>query len=346
MKKAIDIKQPQEGADKSKDLSEKEIEQLLAFTDFCLFTQNTVKESLLYYPNKEEPVFLRDTNIQFFQDFIKAVVEAYNNFNKKEDFVVFFRDRCFRACAMKYTTKGLVFAIRQASVDYKEIKDLKLGEIVIEELLHDRLNQGGLVIIAGSPGNGKTTTSASMIIKRLEEHSGVCITVEDPPEFPISGMHGNGLCIQNTVKNNNFEAAIKTSLRSYPTGQNTIMFVGEVRDAESASEVIKASLDGRLVIVTVHADSVYSGIKRIAGYAFKTMGEEAYSMLAESFRVAIHQKLKTSKNGARMMVECLVNSTACVNIIKKNKIEQLRNEAEMQKSKWNTGQKVVYHKDR
>ncbi len=344
MKKAIDTKLPKDEADKT--LSDSEVTKLLGFTDFCLFTQDTVKKSLIYYPNSNKPVILKDTNCQFFKGFINAVIDAYNNFKKKEDFVVFFKDRCFRACAMKYTTEGLVFAIRQASVDYKEIDDLKLGGIVVEQLLHERLNQGGLVVIAGSPGNGKTTTSASMIIKRLEEHSGVCITVEDPPEFPISGMHGTGLCIQNAVQDNDFEAAIKTSLRSYPTGQNTIMFVGEVRDAESASEVIKASLDGRLVIVTVHADSVYSGIKRIAGYAFKTMGAEAYSMLAESFRLGIHQKIKTTKSGSKMMVECLVNSTACVNIIKRNKIEQLRNEAEMQKTRWNTNQKVTYHKER
>ena len=332
MKKAINKEQALNETDNC-DLSEDEITELLGFTDFCLFTQETSKKSLIYYPKNTKPVFLKDTNFNFFKGFISAVVDAYNNFKKKEDFVVFFKDRCFRACAMKYTTEGLVFAIRQASVDYKEIKDLKLGTIVIDELLHDRLNHGGLVIIAGSPGNGKTTTSSSMIIKRLEEHSGVCITVEEPPEFPISGMHGNGLCIQNSVQDNNFEAAIKTSLRSYPTGQNSIMFVGEIRDAESASEVIKASLDGRLVIVTVHADSVYSGIKRIAGYAFSTMGIEAYSMLAESFRVGIHQRIKITSSGPKMMVECLVNSTACVNIIKKNKIEQLRNEAEMQKSK-------------
>lgn len=344
--KEQDLTQPLDEAVQNKELSSEEVNSLLGFTDFCLFTKNTKNKSLIYYPSRSNPVKLCDTNFIFFQDLIKEVIDTYNRFQKKEDFVVFFKDRCFRACAMKYTTEGLVFALRQASVDYKEINNLKLGSVVINELSHSRLNHGGLVIISGASGNGKTTTCASLIINRLKEFGGVCITAEDPPEFPISGMHGNGLCIQNTVKDGDFEAAIKTSLRSYPTGQNAIMFVGEIRDAEAASEVIKASLDGRLVIVTVHADSVYSGIKRIAGYACRTMGDEAYSMLAESFRVGIHQEIKNTNDQSRMIIECLVNSTACVNLIKNNKIEHLRNEAEMQKTKWKTNQKVSYHKER
>lgn len=338
------------GAEKDalKQYTEEEKNEILSFTDFYLSSYKIFEESFLYYGDKLKPQKIKKEDKALFTKFIATIKKNYDKAKKREDFLVVFEGRCFRACAMKNTVKGLMFAVRQTNVDFKNLNRLNLGEHVVKELMHKRLNRGGLCIIAGSPGNGKTTTSSAVVIKRLSEYGGLCITVEDPPEFPLHGSHGKGFCIQNQVdEEGGFSGAIKTSMRSYPTGQTSVMFVGEVRDTETAVEVIKASIDGRLVITTLHADSVYIAIKRIATLAGKQLGDEAYSMLSESFRIAIHQNLVQhgrSKN-LKMHTECLVNSTQCVNNIKNNTIERLKNEAQMQKNKWKNNLQIDYHSE-
>lgn len=350
--------------------TEEEKDVILSFTDFYLFSNKVFENSFMYYPEIIKPQKIKKDEKELFIRFIHAVKNAYNEANKREDFITVFEDRCFRVCAMKHTTNGLIFAIRQTNVSYNDIKKLNLGNIAIKELLNPRLNSGGLIIVSGAPGNGKSTTSAALIIKRLNDYGGLCITVEDPPEFPLEGEHGKGYCIQNQVEEKGgFAGAIKTSMRAYPTGQKCIMFVGEVRDAETAVEVIKASIDGRLVIATLHAKNVYSAIKRLAALASDELGDEAYSMLSESFKVGIHQTLKKKasktnrgsvsnqseeldkerkpikKESFEMNIECLVNTTPCVNIIRENNIDRLRNEMQQQKSKWNNNKKVIYHSE-
>lgn len=341
-----------------KTYTEEQIFEMLAFTDFYLNDSNAFEGSFMYYAELLKPKKIEKDQKAFYNAFIKTVRTAYKDANEREDFVVVFLDRCFRACAMKHTTKGLIFAIRQTNVNYKNLKELNLGGTVVKELMHSRLNKGGLIIISGSPGNGKSTTSAALILKRLSDFGGLCITIEDPPEFPLEGEHGNGYCIQNQIEHGGtFADAIRTSMRSYPTGQRTVMFVGEVRDTETAVEVIKASIDGRLVIATLHANSVYSALKRLATLANEELGSEAYNMLSDSFRVGIHQTLKkkitkkksTIKNKKALLfemhVDCLVNTTPCSNNIRENNIERIKNEMEVQKNKWSNNERVIYHTD-
>lgn len=317
------------------------IKDVLSFTDIYITVDN-LKNSYLYYPEKVEPQYLPPDCKLLFQSFIKVVFQVCKAAKDREDHLVLFEGRYFRCCVMT-TIKGIVIAGRQMPQDFTDLQLLNLGKVVTNELTHERLNNGGLVVICGSPGNGKTTTSSATIIKRLEKWGGMCITIEDPPEVPLDGRHGVGNCIQTQVKDEGFASSIKMSMRSYPTGQHAVMFVGEVRDPKTAVEVLKASIDGRLVITTLHADSVLSAIQRIASLASSEINDNAYDMMANSFRLAIHQKLKRINGKLSMNVECLVNTTACVNIIKNQKWMLMRNELEKQERSWKHGKKIAYH---
>lgn len=326
------------------EISNARIKEVLAFTDIYI-TVDSLKDSYLYYPSQLEPQQLPQDCKKLFQSFIKVVFQVCKASKNRDDHLVLFEGRYFRCCVMT-TIKGIVIAGRQMPQDFIDLQKLNLGKVATNELTHGRLNDGGLVIICGSPGNGKTTTSSATIIKRLEKWGGMCITIEDPPEVPLDGRHGLGNCIQTQVKEEGFASSIKMSMRSYPTGQNAIMFVGEVRDPKTAVEVLKASIDGRLVVTTLHADSVLSAIQRIASLASSEISDNAYDMMANSFRVAIHQKLKRKNEKLSMNIECLVNSTPCVNIIKNQKFLLLRNELEKQSRAWKNGKRVPYHAEK
>lgn len=322
-------------------ISVKRFEEVFSFTDMYI-TADNLSESYLFYSNNIETVLIPKDVKQIFDLFIKKVMDTCKKFLNRDDHLVVFKGRYFRCCVMK-TIKGVVIAVRQMPKDSIDLYTLGLGKIVANELTHSRLNNGGLIIICGSPGNGKTTTSSATITKRLEKFGGMCITIEDPPEFPLDGKHGVGTCIQTQVKDEGFASSIKMSMRSYPTGQNSIMFVGEVRDTQTALEVLKASIDGRLVITTLHSESVVSAIQRIASLASKELGDQAFDMMATSFRIAIHQKLRRTALNLKMDVECLVDSTPCVNIIKNQKFTNLKNEVEKQERAWANSLRVNYH---
>jgi len=126
----------------------------------------------------------------------------------------------------------------------------------------------GMNIIAGPTGSGKTTT-----LKHVMESIGVerpelnLLTVEDPPEYPIKGAQ------QLPVKSNTsgsedievarakgFGKAIRAAMRFDPD----VIMVGEIRDSSSAKMALRAAMTGHQVWSTVHANSAFSIISRIA----------------------------------------------------------------------------------
>lgn len=178
-------------------------------------------------------------------------------------------------------------------------RELNIAPQAQSELLHPRLSAGGLVVICGSVGEGKTTVINSLINARVQAYGGVCITIEDPvevpqPEFVVCKKNESiGHIIQREYDNpEDCPAIVRETLRSYPANESqNIMVVGECRDSETASLILESAIDGRLIITTVHANDPISGLQRIAGYAAKKNGDEAYNQLADAFRVSYHQSL-------------------------------------------------------
>lgn len=330
-------------------ISKEERSDVLNFTDMYI-TLYELGKSFLFYQESKEPKRIDKKYNAIFKEFIYTVLSAYKSNENREDFIVTYEGRYFRACIMT-TINGQVIAVRQTAVNLKDLNTLGLKQNVLDELKHERLNRGGLILIVGSPGNGKTTTSSALLIKRLELYGGLCITIEDPPEVPLDGPHGKGICIQTQVKKEGFSSSIKTSMRSYPTGQNSILFVGEVRDGKTAVNVLKASIDGRLVITTLHADSPTTAIQRLTSLAINELGDdsdEAYRMIAEAFRIAVHQRLRSKKNNNnkfQLETKLLVNTASVVNNIKNKNLAQLNTQMEMQEKALENGKRLEYTKD-
>ncbi len=260
-----------------------------------------------------------------------------NKKNNYKDISFVYANRHFRAYTIE-GQKGNQIVCRQTF--NKEIKLSKTGihKSIQDLLLSEELNSGGLILLCGTNGSGKSTTSAAVIKERLELHGGFCMTVEDPVEIPIEGSHGDGICIQVQINpEEGFASKIRELTRAYPTGQNLLLLVGEIRDGDTAAQALKSAIDGRLVITTIHSDNVESALKRLIVMASEYLTKEgAEDILANSFKLCIHQSLISGQ----MKIKFLKNNQSVANAIKNGDIYKLNSEIERQEIALNKNIKI------
>ena len=135
----------------------------------------------------------------------------------------------------------------------------------------------GILLVTGPTGSGKTTTLYSCLhfINRPDRK---IITVEDPVEYTMLGI--NQVQVNETV-GLTFAAALRSILRQAP---NVIM-IGEIRDLETASIAINASLTGHLVFSTLHTNDAPSAVTRLIDIGVKPF------LVASSTRCLMAQRL-------------------------------------------------------
>lgn len=135
----------------------------------------------------------------------------------------------------------------------------------------------GMILSTGPTGSGKTTTIYS-ILKILNTRDKNITTVEDPVEYQIKGANQ----VQVNPKTNlTFANGLRSILRQDP---NTI-FVGEIRDSETAGIAVNAALTGHLVLSTLHTNDAATAIPRLTD-----MGVEPF-LVASTVRVVVAQRL-------------------------------------------------------
>lgn len=118
----------------------------------------------------------------------------------------------------------------------------------------------GAVMLNGSTGTGKSTTTSSLLKQVQLTQPKKIITIEKPIEF-VYGNEGKALVVQREVGKDarSFAGALKSALRQAPD----IIVVGEVRDREEVDEFLRAAETGHLAISTMHSDSAPATINRI-----------------------------------------------------------------------------------
>jgi general secretion pathway protein E/type IV pilus assembly protein PilB len=135
----------------------------------------------------------------------------------------------------------------------------------------------GILLVTGPTGSGKTTTLYSCLhfINRPDRK---IITVEDPVEYLLAGINQVQV---NEMVGLSFAAALRSILRQAP---NVIM-IGEIRDLETASIAINASLTGHLVFSTLHTNDAPSAVTRLIDIGVKPF------LVASSTRALMAQRL-------------------------------------------------------
>lgn len=135
----------------------------------------------------------------------------------------------------------------------------------------------GIILVTGPTGSGKTTTLYACLnfINRPDRK---IITVEDPVEYELPGI--NQVMVKEDI-GMTFAAALRAMLRQAPN----IIMIGEIRDMETASIAINASLTGHLVFSTLHTNDAPSAVSRLTDIGIKPF------LIASSVRAIEAQRL-------------------------------------------------------
>jgi twitching motility protein PilT len=182
--------------------------------------------------------------------------------------------------------------------------------------------RGGLVLVTGPTGSGKSTTLAALIDYINENLSRHIVTVEEPIEF----VHANkrSLITQREVPVDcaSFPDALKAALRE----DADIVLVGEMRDLETISLALTAAETGLLVFGTLHTNNARKTIDRLVDVFPANKQPQVRTMLANSLRGVLAQLLLKKADGSGRLAanEILIASSAVSAIIREGATQKLQ----------------------
>ncbi len=190
------------------------------------------------------------------------------------------------------------------------------------KLVYDLMNlKQGLVLVTGPTGCGKSTSLAAMVNYINSSRKCSIVTLEDPIEYVFKS--DKSLIIQRQLGNdmNSFANGLKHVLRQDP---NVIM-VGEMRDLETIAATITLAETGHLVLATLHTYSAAQTVDRIIDIFPPHQQNQVRMQLSMTLAAIISQRLVNRIKGGRVAArEILTNTPAISNLIRENKIAQIK----------------------
>jgi len=149
------------------------------------------------------------------------------------------------------------------------------------------------------------------------------ITIEDPIEYVFQAK--KSLISQREIGHDtwSFDNAIKSALREDPN----VIFVGEIRNTETANAVLDLAETGHLVFSTLHTNSATATINRFLSFFPADMQNGVVERLSDALAGVLSQTLVKRRDGqGRIAIfELLLNNNAVRNNLKKREIEQIQN---------------------
>jgi twitching motility protein PilT len=181
--------------------------------------------------------------------------------------------------------------------------------------------RGGLVLVTGPTGSGKSTTLAALIDYINSSYSRHIITIEEPIEF----VHQNKLSIltQREVGEDtpSFAHGLKNAMRE----DADVVLVGEMRDLETIALALTAAETGMLVFGTLHTNNARKTVDRMIDVFPSSQQPQVRTMLSASLRGIVAQLLMKKADGkGRVAVnEILISNNAVSSIIREGAVEKL-----------------------
>ena len=164
---------------------------------------------------------------------------------------------------------------------------------VVAELLEQR-RRGGLILLLGRMGSGKTSAAYSFIRDYTLRHGGRCICVDNPIERVIEGRCGKGFIRQTEIGHEREAgAALRGTLRS----RASLIKAPEIISDETAREVLHLARSGSLVVADTHGEDLITGLARVSRMTGGQHGD-----LADALIAVFHLRLGQSDSATSAIV--------------------------------------------
>lgn len=201
----------------------------------------------------------------------------------------------FRLSA-SFSNGRLVGSYRPLPADPPSPASIGLEERIIEHMVAAGHAQGGLILLAGKTGSGKTTTLAALLEWINQRHADRIYTIEDPQEFVFTERRSIFQAREVGWDTRDFAAGLRTALRNNPD----VILIGEMRDLETIQKALEAAETGHIVLATVHAGTVVDAVPRIVRMFPPEEQEAARTVLAGKLIAIIAQRLLRRAEGGRI----------------------------------------------
>ncbi len=216
-----------------------------------------------------------------------------------------------------YQQGELSCVIRVAWKEIPTFEQLRIPNALKKWALAER----GLIVLSGAASAGKSTTANAMlniINENLEKH---IITIEDPIEYVH--VQKKSLVNQREIGQDapSFVSALRAAARQAPD----VVFIGEIRDAETFVSALQAAEIGRLVISTIHARNVGHVFERIINFFPSDEKTRLLMDISYHLNVIASQRLVPRKNGKGYVAafEILTMTSMVADMIRQQRFDKL-----------------------
>lgn len=218
-----------------------------------------------------------------------------------------------------YRQRGTLAAtFRVVTFGLPDAEEMQIPETVMQ-LAQER---GGMILVTGPAGSGKSTTLACLVDRINSTRGGHIVTIEDPIEF--LHPHKKSLVSQREVPNDTptFERALRAAMRQAPD----VLMLGEMRDAETIRLAITAAETGHLVLSSMHTLGAPRTIDRIVDAFPAEQQQQIRLQLSMALCAVVSQRLIPSNDGRLVPVFEVMRSTTGVRaLIREGHTYQLSN---------------------
>ena len=138
---------------------------------------------------------------------------------------------------------------------FESLEDLGFDDISLKEILKSVKRPEGIILVTGPTGSGKTTTIYSMM-KQVSWIGNNVMSLEDPVEYSMDLVRQISINEENKI---DFASGVRGILRQDPD----VIFIGEIRDKETAQVGFRAAMTGHQVFTTLHCNDVLGALPRL-----------------------------------------------------------------------------------
>ena len=223
------------------------------------------------------------------------------------------------------TRAGSTIVTKQVREEVPTLDELGLPRTVLQVALRAILRVRGVILVAGAPGSGRSTSLAAMLGFLNREVCGHIVVLEDDPRW----LYRSGSCILSQIALRAASASRKATLRSAKGWGADVVAIDCATDVELLAAAIDLAESGMAVIATVggfNARSALEGIVRHGAAVVPGIAEK----LADVLRIVTWQKLvpRQDRDGRVPAVEVVVNDRTVGNSILTCDFDKIREVAE------------------